>query len=225
MKQECMPFQCLQIWFLLNLKVSFFHSIPSEEMDVPSPCEMIDAGGHDNTAISRSACHVPRSVTHLPCQQSKGSTALHAGCQGQEVKCQQLKDCCQICAMRRCRSLPLLKEQLYCCKCNRRVECQDRTFACATKIALLVIVYCIVQGYRYSQCLQYPQQLLAKPCLHFCRVPLIDAQQYARKLKARKDAPEVKIWVFSEDTHSLDKPQTDFEQWMNVAWWLRKHMQ
>lgn len=57
-----------------------------------------------------------------------------------------------------------------------------------------------------------------------CRVPLVDAQQYARALKARKDAPEVKIWVFSEDTHALDKPQTDFEQWMNVAWWLRRHM-
>ena len=57
-----------------------------------------------------------------------------------------------------------------------------------------------------------------------CRVPLVDAQQYARALKARKDAPEVKIWVF-EDTHALDKPQTDFEQWMNVAWWLRRHMQ
>ncbi|CAL5219578.1 g1438 [Coccomyxa viridis] len=57
------------------------------------------------------------------------------------------------------------------------------------------------------------------------RVPLVDPQQYARALKARKDAPEVKIWVFSEDTHSLDKPQTDFEQWMNVAWWLRRHMQ
>lgn len=56
-----------------------------------------------------------------------------------------------------------------------------------------------------------------------CRVPLVDAQQYARALKAREGAPEVKIWVFSEDTHALDKPQTDFEQWMNVAWWLRKH--
>ena len=64
-----------------------------------------------------------------------------------------------------------------------------------------------------------PSPLLA------CRVPLIDAQQYARALQARKDAPEVKIWVFSEDTHALDKPQTDFEQWMNVACWLRRHMQ
>ena len=54
-------------------------------------------------------------------------------------------------------------------------------------------------------------------------MPLVDAQQYARALRAREGAPEVKIWVFSEDTHALDKPQTDFEQWMNVAWWLKKH--
>ena len=58
-----------------------------------------------------------------------------------------------------------------------------------------------------------------------CRVPLIDAQQYVRALRARSDAPDSKVWVFSEDTHALDKPQTDFEQWMNVAWWLKKYLQ
>ena len=59
----------------------------------------------------------------------------------------------------------------------------------------------------------------------YCRVPFIDAQQYVRALRAQRDAPDVKVWVFSEETHALDKPQTDFEQWMNVAWWLTKYMQ
>ena len=57
-----------------------------------------------------------------------------------------------------------------------------------------------------------------------CRVPLVDAQQYVKALRAREGAPEARIWVFPEDTHSLDKPQTDYEQWLNVAWWLKQHM-
>ncbi|EIE20682.1 alpha/beta-hydrolase [Coccomyxa subellipsoidea C-169] len=56
------------------------------------------------------------------------------------------------------------------------------------------------------------------------RVPLVDAQQYVKALRAREGAPDARIWVFPEDTHSLDKPQTDYEQWLNVAWWLKQHM-
>lgn len=26
-----------------------------------------------------------------------------------------------------------------------------------------------------------------------------------------------------KDTHGLDKPQTEFEQWINVMWWLKQH--
>jgi acylaminoacyl-peptidase len=53
------------------------------------------------------------------------------------------------------------------------------------------------------------------------RVPLDDGKRYATALASR--GIETRVLVFPEDTHALDKPQTDFEQWLNLAWWLRRH--
>jgi acylaminoacyl-peptidase len=52
----------------------------------------------------------------------------------------------------------------------------------------------------------------------------VDAKQYVAALRDRPDAPPVSVFVFPEDTHALDKPQTEFEQWINVASWLQKYL-
>lgn len=56
------------------------------------------------------------------------------------------------------------------------------------------------------------------------QVPHVDALQYIAALKARANAPEVKTFVFPEDTHALDKPQTEFEQWINAAHWMKRYV-
>eukprot|EP00884_Botryococcus_braunii_P019747 jgi/Botrbrau1/6456/Bobra.0034s0031.1 len=56
------------------------------------------------------------------------------------------------------------------------------------------------------------------------RVPLVDSHSYVAAIRARSDAPPVSVFVFPEDTHALDKPRTEFEQWVNVASWLKKYL-
>lgn len=52
------------------------------------------------------------------------------------------------------------------------------------------------------------------------RVPVSNGLQYARALK-EKGVP-VKVIVFSEDVHGIERPQSDFEGFLNVGAWFHK---
>uniref|UniRef100_A0A452ZGW9 Peptidase S9 prolyl oligopeptidase catalytic domain-containing protein n=1 Tax=Aegilops tauschii subsp. strangulata TaxID=200361 RepID=A0A452ZGW9_AEGTS len=54
------------------------------------------------------------------------------------------------------------------------------------------------------------------------RVPVSNGLQYARALKER--GVDTKIIVFPEDIHGLDKPQSDFESFLNIGVWFKKYM-
>ncbi|ONM06404.1 Acylamino-acid-releasing enzyme [Zea mays] len=54
------------------------------------------------------------------------------------------------------------------------------------------------------------------------RVPVSNGLQYARALKER--GIETKTIVFPEDIHGIDKPQSDFESFLNIGVWFKKHM-
>ncbi|GAB4851013.1 hypothetical protein Ancab_030309 [Ancistrocladus abbreviatus] len=53
------------------------------------------------------------------------------------------------------------------------------------------------------------------------RVPVSNGLQYARALKER--GVEVKVIVFPEDSHGIDKPQSDFESFLNIGVWFKKY--
>lgn len=55
-------------------------------------------------------------------------------------------------------------------------------------------------------------------------MPFVDAKRYVAALRAREGSPEATVFVFNEDTHALDRPQTEFEQWINVASFLSRHL-
>lgn len=57
------------------------------------------------------------------------------------------------------------------------------------------------------------------------RVPLDDGKRYLDALRKGQDAPKTKLIVFPEDAHALDKPQTEFEQWLTAFWWVQTHME
>lgn len=53
------------------------------------------------------------------------------------------------------------------------------------------------------------------------RVPVSNGLQFARALKA-KGVP-VKVIVFPEDIHPINKPQSDFESFVNIGVWFKKY--
>ncbi|KAJ8547290.1 hypothetical protein K7X08_010876 [Anisodus acutangulus] len=53
------------------------------------------------------------------------------------------------------------------------------------------------------------------------RVPITDGLQYARALK--ENGVEVKVMMFADDIHELDRPRTDFESFLNIGVWFKKH--
>ncbi|XP_047319226.1 acylamino-acid-releasing enzyme isoform X2 [Impatiens glandulifera] len=53
------------------------------------------------------------------------------------------------------------------------------------------------------------------------RVPVSNGIQYARALKER--GVEVKVILFPEDTHGIERPQSDFESFLNIGAWFKKY--
>ncbi|GAA0165166.1 serine protease [Lithospermum erythrorhizon] len=53
------------------------------------------------------------------------------------------------------------------------------------------------------------------------RVPVSTGLQFGRALKEK--GVEIKILMFPEDSHPLDRPQTDFESYVNIGLWFRKY--
>ncbi|XP_028548103.1 acylamino-acid-releasing enzyme 1-like [Dendrobium catenatum] len=53
------------------------------------------------------------------------------------------------------------------------------------------------------------------------RVPVSNGLQYARALRERK--VEVKVIVFPDDVHAIERPQSDFESYLNIGVWFNKY--
>ncbi|OVA05354.1 Peptidase S9 [Macleaya cordata] len=53
------------------------------------------------------------------------------------------------------------------------------------------------------------------------RVPISTGLQYARALK--ENGVEVKVIVFPNDIHGIDRPQSDFESFLNIGVWFNKY--
>ncbi|KDP40266.1 hypothetical protein JCGZ_02264 [Jatropha curcas] len=53
------------------------------------------------------------------------------------------------------------------------------------------------------------------------RVPMSNGLQYARALKER--GVDVKIIMFPNDVHGIERPQSDFESFLNIGVWFKKY--
>jgi acylaminoacyl-peptidase len=54
------------------------------------------------------------------------------------------------------------------------------------------------------------------------RVPADPARDYMAALKSKN--LKMKLIVFPKDSHPLSKPQTEFESYINICWWLQTHL-
>ncbi|KAI5063870.1 hypothetical protein GOP47_0020540 [Adiantum capillus-veneris] len=55
------------------------------------------------------------------------------------------------------------------------------------------------------------------------RVPISNGFQYIHALRAR--GLKVKVIVFPEDAHPIDRPQSEFEVWLNIGTWLKFYLE
>ncbi|XP_043692144.1 acylamino-acid-releasing enzyme-like isoform X1 [Telopea speciosissima] len=53
------------------------------------------------------------------------------------------------------------------------------------------------------------------------RVPVSNGLQYARAMKEK--GVEVKVIVFPNDIHAIERPQSDFESFLNIGVWFKKY--
>ncbi|KAL1192700.1 Acylamino-acid-releasing enzyme [Cardamine amara subsp. amara] len=53
------------------------------------------------------------------------------------------------------------------------------------------------------------------------RVPMSNGLQYMRALKEK--GVQIKVLVFPNDNHPLDRPQTNFESFLNIGYWFKKY--
>ncbi|GBF91528.1 hypothetical protein Rsub_04268 [Raphidocelis subcapitata] len=54
------------------------------------------------------------------------------------------------------------------------------------------------------------------------RIPLEDGRRYIDAVRAA--GVPTRVLCFPNDGHAIDKPQSDYEQWVNLAWWLKRYM-
>ncbi|KAL0348932.1 UNVERIFIED_CONTAM: Acylamino-acid-releasing enzyme [Sesamum angustifolium] len=57
--------------------------------------------------------------------------------------------------------------------------------------------------------------------LFYSKSPISHISKYARALKEK--GVETKVIVFPHDVHGIDRPQSDFESFLNVAVWFKKY--
>lgn len=55
------------------------------------------------------------------------------------------------------------------------------------------------------------------------RVPISNGFQYVQALRSR--GLKVKVIVFPEDAHPIDRPQSEFESWLNIGSWFKTYLE